>query len=148
MVRRRKDVEDARAEHDEYIDPSKPTRENDLIVLSRAEDRSFWWMASYYAQKYIILWAPLLWLVTSIGFGVITPANKAQELKARVDAAAELLQRQIDSIRVWQTRIIEKQEGNARSLNVLVRQACIDRRVTQYDKQLIGLVDSQGNCIR
>ena len=52
------EVDQARAQHDSPGDP-------ELYVPSRAEDRSFWWRMTYFAQKYLILWAPILWIVLS-----------------------------------------------------------------------------------
>jgi hypothetical protein len=89
-----------------------------------------------------------MWVITALGFGLVTPNKKADELKEQLTAASATLQRQIDSLRVAQLKFSERSENNERALAVLVRQACIDRRVTQYDKQLIGLVDSRGECIR
>lgn len=149
MVHRKADVERAQREHDKDVDPDSPVRDDDdLVVLTRREDRSPWWRASWYLQKYIVVWAPVMWVITALGFGLVTPNKKADELKEQLTAASATLQRQIDSIRVVQLKFSERSENNERALSVLVRQACIDRRVTQYDKQLIGLIDSRGACIR
>jgi hypothetical protein len=141
MVRRKQDVDKARLDHDSPEDP-------DLYVPSRAEDRSFWWRMTYFAQKYLIVWAPLVWIVSAIGFGVITPARKADELKFKTDSAMRVLKVRIDDLKVDQDALRVSHESIERDLKVLVRFGCIDRRVTQYDKQLIGLVDAQGTCVR
>jgi hypothetical protein len=148
MVHRKRDLDQARAEHDREIDPDAPRRDDDLVVYARREDRSLLWKASWYMQKFLPIWAPIVWVLTALGFGFVTPTKKADELKAQLTASAETLQRQIDSLRVAQLKISEKQDDNERALNVLVRQACIDRRVPRYDKQMIGLLDAKGECIR
>lgn len=148
MVHRKGDLDRAREEHDHNVNPDAPQRDDDLVVYARREDRSFFWKMSWYLQKYLILWAPLAWIATALGFGLVTPTKKADELKDQLTQAAATLQRQIDSLRVAQRQISEKQEGNERALNVLVRKACIERSTSTYDKQLIGLLDAHGECIR
>ncbi len=148
MVHKKGDLINAQKEHDRAVNPDSPMRDEDLIVYARREDGSFLWKLSWYAQKYLVLWAPLLWVFTTLGFGVLTPNKRNDELKEQLTAASATLQRQIDSLRVAQTRIAEKQDGQDKALGVLVRKACVERSTPLYDKQLIGLIDQKGDCIR
>lgn len=141
MVRRKKEIDQARALHDSPDDP-------DFYVPSRAEDRSFLWRATYYAQKYLVIWAPIVWIVSAIGFGVITPARKAEELKVKTDSAMGALKVRIDDLKVDQAQLRSTHESIEHDLQILVRFGCLDRRINDYDKRLIGLVDSQGACVR
>jgi hypothetical protein len=44
MVHRKADIERAQREHDQDVDPDRPVRDDDdLVVLTRREDRSPWW---------------------------------------------------------------------------------------------------------
>jgi len=148
MVHRKKDLDRAQRLHDQSVDPDSPSRDEDLIVYARREDASFLWKMSWYAQKYLVLWAPLVFVATSLGFGVISPARKADELRIRVDTAAAMLQRQIDGIKAEQAAIRMSMDTNSRGTTLLIRMACISRTVSNDNKQLIGLIDARGECIR
>ncbi len=148
MVRRRRDLEKAREEHDRYIDPEQATRDNDFIVQTRGEDSSIWWRTSWYLQKYLAAWAPLATLGAALGFTLITPKRSADEIKARVDSVNAMHQRQIDAIKVDQAQIRATYEVIQHDVGLVVRYLCVSRTASAYDKTLIGLTDAKGECIR
>jgi hypothetical protein len=148
MVRRRKDLEHARAEHDRYIDPDKATRDNEFIVESRSEDNSFWWRTSWYLQKYLAAWVPFVTLGAALGFSFITPKRSADELRAHGDSTAAVLQRRINTLEVQQSTLRATLDTNTRNMTLLVRMACLQKTVSNYDKRLVGLLDAAGECIR
>jgi hypothetical protein len=148
MVRRRKDLEKARAEHDRNINPDKATRDNEFIVESRAEDSSFWWRTSWYLQKYLAAWVPLVTLGTALGFSVITPKRAAEELKAHFDSVTVFQQGQINALRIDQGSLRASLDTNSRGMTLLLRSACLSTAMSPGIKRLIGLYDAAGECIR
>lgn len=148
MVHRKRDLDRARAEHDRDLDPDKPTKDNELYVPSRSQDTSLWWLMSYYMQKYVALWAPLALIGSAFGFTLVTPKRAADEIRARVDSVAAYQQSQITVIKADQASLRALIDTNNRGLSLLLRSACVSRAMSIDTKQLIGLVDAKGECIR
>jgi hypothetical protein len=148
MVRRRKDLEKARADHDRYIDPDKAVRDNEFIVESRSEDNSFWWRSSYYLQKFMAAWIPVVTVLGALGFTFITPKRAADELKVRFDSVAAYQQSQINALKIDQTSLRASLDTNNRGMTLLLRSACLSSAMSPGIKRLIGLYDAAGECIR
>ncbi len=125
MIRKKQELDEDRVQHDSPDDP-------EFYVPSRSTDNGFLWRGAYLLQKYAILWIPIAWLATSLGFGIGTPSAKAKEIQESVTAASTKLQVQIDVLHDTVSAV--KQDVSA-----LVTLACLDAKIPAAYKTLAKL---------
>lgn len=155
MVRKRRDVEHAQREHDQFIDPDKPTREVERYVKARASDQSRWYAATEFLEKYAAAITTIAAVLSVLGFTVITPKRTSAEITARIDSVniaasreRNRMQMQIDSLRLGKEQLEMSINELRTEIAVLIRNACADRFTPRHDKQISGLLDARGDCIR
>lgn len=95
------------------------------------------------AKRYGIFWLPLLWLVGSLGFSLITPKVTVAQLKTVFDSETGHLQREIDANHIQAVRtdsaIMEVHGTLTNQMTMLLKHACLDKYMPSRDKLLIGL---------
>lgn len=155
MVRKRHDVEQARKEHDRNFNPDSPDRDVEYYVPSRATDRSRWWRLTENLQKYAAAYVVGATIFSALGFGLITPLRTSAQVTARIDSVYAVaardrshMQIQIDSLRLGKEQLELSITEVRAEMAVLIRMGCADRFTPRHDKQLAGLLDASGDCIR
>jgi len=99
----------------------EPVDPDDHYVMSRDEDRSMWAKTAYVMEKYkLLIWIGTVVLV-AFGFDFKTPAMAQHGLQA-----------QIDTLRPQQRKLEAK-------LDILLRLQCMNRGLTDRERQLAGL---------
>lgn len=147
-VRKKGDVERAQAEHDQHIDPSKPTRDGDLIVYSRASDKSLWWRMSAIVEKYsMVILSGIITALAAIGYQVITPSKRLAEIDEKFTSKVGLINARMDTLVVRQDSLKHTHERLEINMSIIVRSQCLSPFLSKQSKLLAGLIDSQGNCV-
>lgn len=94
-------------------------------------------------KRYGIFWLPLVWLVGSLGFSLITPKMTANQLKEVLDSVAARLQREIDAnrreSRAADSTITDVHSELIEQVKMLLRYDCLDQLTSEHDKKAIGL---------
>lgn len=155
MVHRKRELERARAEHDRDVNPDDPHRDSDVYIRSRVEDRGWFAHATYVLVRYWPLWSVPGLILAALGFTVVTPKRTVDELRAVVDTnqtlsvrAVARLQAQIDSSNEQRKALAKQHESLEDAVTALVRLGCLDPMLTRDRKQLSGVLDAKGDCIR
>lgn len=113
---------------------------------TRKEDESSWFIWATRLQKYAILWIPILWLSTALGFGYFTPAQKTEEIKRSIetvkfssDSNKRFLQSEVDSLRYKLLEMQNSQNKILEGVGILKRLGCADPKISLRDKIIAGL---------
>lgn len=112
---------------------------DDRYVMMREEDRSIWMRSAYWIEKYKLLWVPLLGVLTAMGFGWRTPAQTTRDIQSTIEVTRAVLQKRVDSL---DARVSTSDQTRGRlefKLDVLLKLACSDPRISTRDKELAGL---------
>lgn len=103
----------------------------------RADEHLLWKLADV-LRHYAIFWIPLLWLLTSLGYGVVTPRLTAAQVQGNLIAGDAKLQAQIDTLKQEHATVSAQLAGIRESVASLVTLDCIDPKIP-HQLKLIAL---------
>lgn len=153
MVHKRRELEQAHEQRG--IPPGNVEHTGEYIVKTRREDRSLFWRLTYYVEKFAALWIVLAALITGFGFRFVTPRATVAELRSVIDSNAlsaarsvVRVQLQLDSSNRLREALASQHESLENAVTALVRMQCLDPFVSLAQKQLAGIRDNTGACIR
>jgi hypothetical protein len=117
----------------------RPARDEDTYyVYRREEDRSFWIKASWFIEKYRILFLLAGAVLIAFGFGFKTPKAQFDDLKSQ----QALLQQQINGQKEELIKSRQERIELQGLLETIVRLQCMDH--SPYEIALMPEVDCKG----
>ena len=152
MVQRKRDIEEARHARGISDSSDQVGDPGDEFIKTRQSDRSRWYAGTAILEKYAILWIPLSAIVGAFGFGWYTPKQRMDEVKTvlieRIDSNFVKQQRELEDLRQRNRALEATHTELVQISSLLVRIACLDPRYSVRDKQMTGLLNAQGSCVR
>jgi hypothetical protein len=117
----------------------RPAPEEDTYyVYRREEDRSLWIKASWFIEKYRVLFLVAGAALIAFGFGFKTPKTQFEELNQR----QAVMQKQIDDARTEISKSQSERDELQRLLKTVIRLQCMDK--SPYEIGLMPDVDCEG----
>ena len=107
-----------------------------MVPRRRRSDASALWQAADWLRHYAIIWIPTLWLLTSLGYGIITPRLTAAQVQQNVVEGDARLQREIDSVKEQHAYLGQQLAQIQTGLSALVKLDCIDPAIPRQLKQI------------
>ncbi len=95
------------------------------------------------AKRYMVLWIPLVWVLTQLGFTLVTPLLTSNKIQTQLDTSTKRLHTEVDDLREQSKRdyqsVISANRSNAELINLLVKADCLSPFLSKHDKDLIEL---------